>query len=153
MQIWQQGGTAYMAPTSGQISNSYITSGHRVSLWVRCVTGNVFSTKGIPIWKNPKKCLFSPCASISWISFRLWFWCNISRNLQPWDIVVLVWYITKYANLRHCGPGLIFHDICNHELLWFWCNISRNLELWDIVRDLIILMIYLIKSETMRYLI
>ena len=54
--------------------------------------------------------------------------------------------------MRYCGSGVISHEICNHEILWFWCNISRNLQPWDIVMGLLILMIYLIKSETTRYL-
>ena len=95
-------------------------------------------------------------------------WCNISWNLQPWDIGFLVQYLTKSgsmrycelvlylmksATMRYCGFGVISHKICNHEILWFWCNISWNLQPWDIVTDLIILMTYLIKYETTRYLI
>ena len=37
----------------------------------------------------------------------LWFWCNISQNLQPPDIVLLVLYLTKSATMRYCRFGKI----------------------------------------------
>ena len=72
----------------------------------------------------------------------LWFWCNISRNLQPWDILILVQSVTnifKYSIIQIlliriiCGSGVISHEIWEYEILWSFSNIPFNLKLWDIV--------------------
>ena len=76
-----------------------------------------------------------------------WFWRNISWNLQPWDILILVWYLMKSATMRYFYSGVISHEICNHEIFWFWCNISWNLQPWAIL----ILVLYLMKFEITRY--
>ena len=43
----------------------------------------------------------------------------------------------KSATMRYCGSGVISHELCNHEIV----------VLKDILRDLLIMMMYLIKSE------
>ena len=86
----------------------------------------------------------------------LWFWCNISRNLQPWDIVVLVWYLTRSASMRYCASGIISQEIFNQWILWHGCNISGNPQPWHIVDlcnilDLLILVIFLIESDLLQF--
>ena len=61
-----------------------------------------------------------------------WFWCNISWNLQPWDILILVKYLMKSATMRYFDSGIIFHEICNREILQLLCIILWNLWPWDI---------------------
>ena len=69
------------------------------------------------------------------------FLCNISWNLQQWDIVILVEYLmtsatilvkylTKYASISYFDSGVIPREICSHEIFWFWWNISWNLQPW-----------------------
>ena len=59
--------------------------------------------------------------------------CNISQNLQPWDIMVLEKYLIKSATMRYYGFGKISHKICNHEIFWFWCYIIQDQHLSDIL--------------------
>ena len=83
----------------------------------------------------------------------LWFWCYISQNHEPWDIVIYheIW------TMGYRGSDFISHKIMNHEKLWFWfwhkiCNheiswFSQNHE----PRDIVVLVLYITKSATMRY--
>ena len=64
------------------------------------------------------------------------FWCNISRNLQPWYIEVRVQYLMKSKTRRHFCSGVVSHEICNHGLFWLvgWLVgwLVDNLKPWNI---------------------
>ena len=74
-----------------------------------------------------------------------WFWCNISRNMQPWDILILMIYLMKSATMKCFDSGVISHEIWNNEIFWFLCDISWNLQ------AILILVLYLMKFEITRY--
>ena len=69
-----------------------------------------------------------------------WFWCNISWNLEQWDILILVWYLMKSAlqilqatfrcaSISWIGsvvgltqPGSKFFKTADNEIFRLWVN-------------------------------
>ena len=82
----------------------------------------------------------------------LWFWCNISWNMQPWDNVILVLYLMKSSTTRYCDrvtfPDGISHKIWNYgisvltckcEIFLIWFNQSGHLVTLLHIRQITIL--------------
>ena len=77
MKIWPQGGTTCMAPTSGQICNSWDNFRSRSQFLVRCASGNVSSTKGF---------LTGGCSGLQYIDMNYW----LSIYWHFWKILISI---------------------------------------------------------------
>ena len=91
-------------------------------LWSGGISHNICNHGILGIWCNISRNLQPYCSS-GVISHKicnyekLGFWCNISTNLWPWDIVVLVYYLTKSASMRYCGLGNISQDFQPRDIV------------------------------------